>query len=171
MSRQRSGDDAARSARPGPSLKARALRLLAQREHSRAELERKLQAHADDPAALAEALDALQARGFIDEARVADSVLHRRAERLGAARVRAELQAKGLATEVVAEAVARLQDTELERAQALWQRKFGAPATDLAGRARQVRFLVARGFAADVVRRVVPRAVAGGAEDDPELAA
>ena len=77
-----------------------------------------------------------------------------------------EAQALGLA-----EAVARLQDTELERAQALWQRKFGAPATDLAGRARQVRFLVARGFAADVVRRVVPRAVAGGAEDDPELAA
>lgn len=51
--------------------------------------------------------------------------------------------------------------TELERARVLWERKFGAPAPDAAGRARQVRFLLARGFASDTVRRVVR-----GVEDD-----
>lgn len=154
--------------RPGPSLKARALRLLAQREHSRAELERKLGPQADTPEALAEVLDALQAKGFIDEARVAESLLHRRSGLLGAARVRAELQAKGLSEALVAEAVRGLRDTEAVRAQAVWARKFGTPPADLAERARQMRFLASRGFAAEVIRRVVPGrgAPCGVAGDD-----
>lgn len=146
----------ARPGRPAPSLKARALRLLALREHSRAELERKLRPHADPPEALAPVLDELQAKGFINEARVADSLVHRKAERFGAARVRAELQAKGLSTELVDGAVQQLRASEAERAQAVWARKFGAPPRDPAERARQMRFLAARGFAAEVVRRVVP---------------
>ena len=152
-------------ARPGPSLKTRALRLLAQREHSRAELERKLAPYAETPEALAVALDALQAKGFIDEARVVDSVLHRRSAQWGVARVRAELQAKGLDASAVSDAVVQLKDTEPERARALWARKFGAPPQDLAERARQMRFLAARGFAADVIRRVVPPAGADGGID------
>ena len=71
-----------------PSLKGRALRLLAQREHSRAELQRKLAAHEETPGELAQALDELQAKGFIDEQRVIESVIHRRAARLGASRVK-----------------------------------------------------------------------------------
>ena len=69
------------------SLKARALRLLAQREHSRAELERKLVSHEEQAGDLALALDELTAKGFISEERVAASVMHRRAPRLGAALV------------------------------------------------------------------------------------
>lgn len=137
------------------SLKGRALKLLAAREHSRQELERKLAQHEQEPGQLKQALDELQARGFIDAQRVADSVLHRRAGRLGAARIRQELQAKGLDAETVATAVAGLQATELERAREVWRRKFGEPAADPAGRAKQMRFLLARGFGAEVVRRVV----------------
>src|SRR5574343_953815 len=98
-----------------PSLKGRALRLLASREHSRAELERKLQAHETAPGELAQALDELQAKGFINEARVVQSVVHRRAERLGTQRVRAELNAKGLPAELVAEALDALRATEESR--------------------------------------------------------
>jgi regulatory protein len=145
------------------SLKGRALRLLAAREHSRAELERKLAPHEAAPGELAGVLDELQAKGFISEARVVESVLHRRATRLGAARVRQELQAKGVGAEAVAQAMEALRATELERARAVWQRKFGhAPAADAAARARQMRFLAARGFAAEVIRRVVQ----GGDEDE-----
>src|SRR5450830_1412236 len=68
------------------SLKGRALRYLAMREHSRAELERKLAPHEEVPGKLAQALDELQARGFIDEQRVIESLLYRRASRLGAGR-------------------------------------------------------------------------------------
>ena len=138
-----------------PSLKGRALRLLAGREHSRAELERKLKPHETEPGELARALDELQAKGFIDEQRVVDSVLHRRASRLGASRVKRELQDKGVSAEAVATAVADLQGSEFERAREIWRRKFGEPAPDAAGQARQMRFLAARGFGGDVIRRVL----------------
>ena len=144
-----------------PSLKGRALRLLSQREHSRLELERKLAAHETEPGELARALDELQARGFISEARVVESVVHRRAAKLGTARVRQELLAKGLAPEAMAEALEQLRGSELARAREVWARKFGSPAADPKERARQTRFLVSRGFAAEVVRRVVQ-----GADED-----
>jgi regulatory protein len=148
-------------ARPPLSLKGRALRYLSQREHSRAELERKLARHAEDPADLARALDELQARGFIDHARVAESVVHRRAAKLGAMRIRHELQAIGLEPQHVATAVAALRATEMQRARDVWRRKFGETAADAAGRAKQARFLAARGFSAEVIRQVI----AGRAEE------
>lgn len=137
------------------SLKGRALRLLAGREHSRAELERKLAAHEAEPGELARALDELQAKGFINEQRVVESVLYRRASRLGASRVKQELQAKGLPAEAVAQAVAGLQATEVDRAREVWRKKFGEPASDAAGRAKQMRFLAFRGFSPEAIRRVV----------------
>ena len=78
------------------SLTGRALRLLSQREHSRAELQRKLVPHVQEGEDLNAVLDGLQAKGFISEERVVESVLNRRASRLGSARIRQELQAKGL---------------------------------------------------------------------------
>lgn len=148
------------AARPGLglSLKGRALRLLAAREHSRVELERKLAAHEETPGQLAQVLDELQAKDFISEARVVESVIHRRAGRLGAARIRYELLNKGLSAELVAGAMDRLKRSELERAREVWRKKFGEPALDAAGRARQMRFLAARGFGGDVIRRVVSQA-------------
>lgn len=139
-----------------PSLKGRALRLLSAREHSRAELERKLKSFEEEPGTLAQALDELQARGFIDEQRVIESVLHRRAAKLGAARIRQELQGKGLAPLAVTEALARVQAGEGERALAVWRKKFGQAPVIPQEAARQMRFLAARGFDGDIIRRVVP---------------
>ena len=144
------------------SLKGRALRYLAAREHSRAELERKLRGPDTDAGELARTLDELEAKGFISAERVAESVLHRRSSRFGTARIRRELQDKGLDVETVQHAVERLQATEVERARDVWRRKFGEPARDAAGRAKQMRFLAARGFGAAVIRRVV----AGAGDDD-----
>jgi len=143
------------------SLKGRALRLLAGREHSRAELEKKLAAHEAEEGELQRALDELEAKGFINEQRVVDSVLHRRAARLGAGRVKQELQAKGIGAEAVAEAVEALRATEVARAREVWRKKFGEAAADTAGRARQMRFLASRGFGTEAIRRVVT----GGDED------
>ena len=142
------------------SLKGRALRLLSQREHSRQELERKLRPFEETPGELAEALDFLQAKDFINEQRVVESVVNRRSPKLGASRVRQELQAKGLPVEAIAEAVHQMRSTELERAHEVWRKKFGEPPGDQAARIKQVRFLVSRGFAPEVVKRVV-----AGAED------
>lgn len=147
------------------SLKGRALRLLSQREHSRAELATKLARHVQEGDDLAGVLDDLQAKDFINETRVLESVVHRRASRLGAARIRQELQAKGLAGEAIQEAVARLQDSELERARGVWARKFAQPPQTPQENAKQTRFLLTRGFSGDVVRRVLRGAAGRGSGD------
>lgn len=137
------------------SLKGRALRLLSQREHSRAELIKKLTPHVQEGEDLVAVLDDLQAKDFINETRVLESVVYRRASRLGGARIRQELQAKGLPNEAIQEAVARLQDSELDRARSVWARKFAQPPQTTQENAKQSRFLLTRGFSGDVVRRVL----------------
>jgi regulatory protein len=102
----------------------------------------------------------LQAKDFINEQRVVESVVNRRSRKLGASRVRQELQAKGLPAEAITQAVQAMRSTELERAREVWRKKFGEPPVDAAARAKQIRFLVSRGFAPEVVRKVV-----AGAED------
>lgn len=145
----------------GLSLKARALRCLAQREHSRAELARKLARHAEDqpeaPAAaqIERVLDELAARGLLDERRAAESVVAAQARRFGGARLRQTLRTRGVPAEVAAQALAGVAGTELERAREVWRRRFGVVAADAAGRAKQARFLAGRGFGSDVIRQVV----------------
>ncbi|EYC49913.1 recombinase RecX [Hylemonella gracilis str. Niagara R] len=150
-------DGPGRSRKPAlsPSLKGRALRLLSQREHTRRELERKLARFEEVPGALAQALDDLQARGFLDEHRAAESLAHRRASAYGAARLRQEMQDKGLGRELITQTLAGLQSSEETRARQVWQRRFEAAPADAKERARQARFLLARGFSGDVVRRVL----------------
>jgi len=137
------------------SLKGRALRLLSGREHSRTELERRLARFEEVPGSLVQTLDELAAMGFINEQRVVESLLYRRAAKLGAARIQHELRAKGLDADTVRSAVASLQVTELERARAVWRKKFSHAPQDAAGRAKQMRFLAARGFSGDVIRQLV----------------
>lgn len=146
---------------PPPSLTGRALRLLSAREHSRAELERKLICFEEEPGELAAVLDKLQAKDFINEGRVIESVLHRRSAKLGTQRIKQELQAKGLEPEAVAQALHQLRSSEVERAREVWRKKFGTPPADAAERGRQMRFLASRGFGADTIHKVV----SGGDED------
>lgn len=139
------------------SLKGRALRLLAQREHSRKELETKLARHVEEGDNLPAILDELEAKNFIDPERVAASVVYRRAPRMGTQRVLQELRSKGLDDALIKATAAELQATEYERAKAVWQGKFGSrePASSPQEKARQMRFLAARGFSGDVVRKVL----------------
>lgn len=144
-----------------PSVKGRALRYLAQREHSRAELERKLARHVEDtpeaPAAeqIARALDELSAKGLQSEVRTAESVLRQQGARYGSRRLKQALQSKGLPSDLVARTLQQAEGSELERALEVWKRRYGTPAPDAAGRARQARFLTSRGFSTEVVIRIV----------------
>ena len=82
---------------------------------------------------------------------------------VSAARNGQVMQQRGLEPALVDAAVQQARGSELERAQALWQRRFGSPGATPAERARQMRFLAGRGFGGDVIRRVVR-----GAPDDDE---
>jgi regulatory protein len=149
------------------SLKGRALRYLSQREHSRAELARKLKRYAEDQpeasatAQITQALDELAAHGLLSDERAAQSVLNLRTPRYGERRLRQDLQAKGLAPELVNQALQQARGSELTRARQVWQRKFGQPPADAAEAARQLRFLAARGFTGEVVRQVLQGTRAG----------
>ena len=143
------------------SLKGRALRYLAMREHSRAELANKLAAHVEEGDDLDAMLSELESKGFISAERVVDSVIHTKAARFGARRVAQELRHKGVDADLIANAMDRLRSTELQRARDVWQRRFGAQPATPQERAKQMRFLASRGFGGDVVRQVLQ-----GAQED-----
>jgi regulatory protein len=143
------------------SLKGRALRALAARDYSRVELERKLGSFEETPGQLAQVLDELQAKGFLDEQRAADSLAHRRGQKLGTARVVQEMRARGIEPEAMVSATQELKATEMARAREVWRKKFGEPAQDAAERGKQMRFLISRGFSSEIIRRVV-----AGADDE-----
>jgi regulatory protein len=137
------------------SLKGRALRLLSGREYSRAELVKKLSSFETTEGELAKALDELQAKDFINEQRVVDSVLHRRSSKLGTARIKQELQSKGLDAGAVLDAVDLLKSTEVDRAREVWRKKFNASPENASERGKQMRFLMSRGFGSEAIRKVI----------------
>jgi regulatory protein len=141
----------------GPSLKMLAVGFLSRREHSRVELARKLAAHVDpaNPQELEDVLNELERENWLSNTRFAQSLVHRRASRKGAALVVQELRQHGLPDEHIAEIRSQLQETELDRAREVWQRKFNRAPADRADYARQFRFLASRGFSPDCLRRIL----------------
>lgn len=173
--------------KPPRSLKARALQYLAQREQSPLELRRKLLPHAQaEEAALAAAaglvergvdegparagaaarvdaaLDWLTAHDYLSQERFAESRVHARASRFGNLRIRQELQQHAVA--LPPGAAQALKDSEFDRARDVRARKFPAPPSGAAEQARQMRFLMGRGFSPEVIRRVLRDAASAGDE-------
>jgi regulatory protein len=142
----------------------RAIAALARREYSRAELTHKLRLHTGDEhsAELKRVLDELQAKGLLSDARFAAMLARSRGQRFGAARIRQELREHGLDDDLVRAVMEPLAQTEEQRARAVWRKRFGRAPVNAAERARQLRFLSQRGFATDVILRVV----GGGGEAD-----
>ena len=136
------------------ALKARALRLLARREHSRDELARKLSPHAESAAILELLLRELEARKQLSDERFAEQRARVLARKYGPARIRLDLKSKGVAAEVVERVSAQ---GELETARAILARKYRQPAITRDERAKRARFLQGRGFSSDVIHRLVLR--------------
>ncbi|MBM3371329.1 MAG: recombination regulator RecX [Betaproteobacteria bacterium] len=136
------------------SLIQRGLAALARREYSAAELKRKLAAHAASDEALEEALKALKDRGYLSEARFAESFIRRQAARKGTSFIKQSLKQHQLSAELIATVTTDLQASEESRARQLWERRFGEVAVDPKERLRQMRFLASRGFSHDVIRRI-----------------
>lgn len=139
-------------AAPQLSLKARALRFLSMREHSRLELGRKLSKYAEEGDDVDALLDFLEKNNWLSQERFSESLIHRRAARFGNSRIVAELQTHGISGAALQELKAGLNDSEVARACEVWQRKFGKVATDPAERNKQMRFLMQRGFSQQAVR-------------------
>ena len=150
---------------PPLSLKGRALRYLSQREHSRLELARKLARYAEEGDDVNALLDFLEKNNWLSQERFSESLIHRRSARFGNSRIVAELQSHGVGGEALQELKAGLNDSETARACDIWQRKFGEVAADPAGRNKQVRFLMQRGFSQKAIRAAIKGELPEGMDD------
>lgn len=153
--------------KPELSLRARALQYLARREYSRAELRGKLLPHVQADADFEQALDSsghvnldalldgFTARGWLSDERAATQLVHAKRSRFGTQRITHDLRQKGIAESLISDTLPQLKETELETAREVWQKKFGTAPQDEKEKAKQVRFLQSRGFALDVVFKVL----------------
>lgn len=176
-----------RGAQPTLSLRGRAIKLLAQREHSRTELARKLSqprrnrsaamSGTDEPSpASAEeidrVLDHLEGCGLLSDARAAAAYVRSHAARLGTAQLTHRLRTRGIDAELIATSLAQEEiEDEPTRAAAIWHSKFGHAPRDAREWAKQARFLQGRGFSGEVIRRLfkemddLPRNAGSAGED------
>ena len=129
--------------------------MLARREHSRAELARKLAAHAESAEQIEALLGQLAASGWLSEARFAEARANVLARKFGSRKIEYDLRSRGVPAEVVERTVDEARVQELENCRAAWKKKFGALPQDAAERGRQMRFLAGRGFSAEAVRQVL----------------
>ena len=133
-------------------LKSRALRYLVRREHSRAELVRKLAPHAESEAALNAVVDLLQSKKQLSDERFAAERARSLSRKYGAAMIRQDLKERGVADEIVERVSA---EGDLDRARAILSRKYRQPATTREELAKRARFLQSRGFSYEVIRSVL----------------
>jgi regulatory protein len=150
-------------------LKARAVGYLSRREYARTELARKLQPHlqadGDDKQKLESVLNELEREGWLSTERFAKSLVHRKSSKQGTSRIVQELRQHGVGEEQISELRDTLRSSEYERAAAVWQKRYGEKPADRSAYAKQARFLAARGFAHDVIRRVL----GSGSGDDESI--
>ena len=138
-----------------PSLRDRALRALARREHSRAELRSRLLPHVTETDDLEALLDDLERRGWLSDVRAMEQTVRIRSARFGTQRIAHELRQKGISEELIAASIPQLKEGELEAARNVWQRKFTTRPQDQKEKAKQVRFLQSRGFSMEVIFKVM----------------
>ena len=137
-------------------VRAKAVAYLARREHSTRELRAKLVRRCSNADLVDDVLAELTGIDLLSDERTAHGVARVKGARMGAMGVERELRARGIEGDLASTVLAELRPSETARAQEIWSRKFGEPAIDAAGRARQMRFLQSRGFGSDAIRAVVP---------------
>ena len=139
---------------PG-ELRERALRLLARREHSRFELARKLGQTGFDSQSIVALLDEFENKNWLSDRRFAESYVADHRARAGSVKLAYDLRQRGVSDTITEDVLSKNRDSELERAREVWRKKFGLPPADTLEKARQMRFMQNRGFALELVRRVI----------------
>ncbi|MFW5431419.1 MAG: recombination regulator RecX [Methylophilaceae bacterium] len=137
------------------SLRQRALEYLGKREYSFQELGRKLKTYAEEEDDIPALLEDFKSRGWLSDARFTEQLVHARKSKFGSAKVANELREKGIADDLIADAVANIKENELENATEVWRKKFKTPATNRNEWAKQARFLQSRGFDFDAIKKVL----------------
>jgi len=138
------------------------LEYLGKREYSYHELGQKLKSYAEETDDIAALLEDFKTRGWLSDKRFTDQLVHARASKFGSAKVANELREKGIADDLVRDAVEKVKENELENALEVWRKKFKTPASNRDEWAKQARFLQSRGFGFDIIKKALNTKV----EDD-----
>ncbi len=139
------------------SLRQRALEYLGKREYSAAELGQKLKTYAEESDDIPALLNDFKARGWLSDVRFTEQIVRARKVKFGSAKIAHELREKGVADELIADAVAEVQGSEIENATEVWYKKFKQPASNRNEWAKQARFLQSRGFSFDTIKKVLSK--------------
>lgn len=139
------------------SLRQRALEYLGKREYSAIELGQKLKHYAEESDDIPALLADFKTRGWLSDARFTEQLINARKVKFGSNKVAHELREKGIADDLIIDAVSAMQETELERATEVWRKKFNQVATDRNEWAKQARFLQSRGFSFDTIKKVLSK--------------
>jgi len=137
------------------TIRERALGFLSRREYSRLELKRKLAPYAENEHEVESLLTDFAARGWLSEARFTEQIVHARRGKYGVQRIVHELKEKGVSADAVAAVLPELRESELERARTVWAKKFGVLPQDARERAKQMRFMMSRGFSSSIIGKVL----------------
>ena len=151
-----SQDEVAASSSPA-DIRLAAMNLLARREHSLGELRKKLRRRFSDEQQLENQLQKLVTQKLQSDERFAESFARMRAGRgYGPARVRQDMREKGLSDGDIARAFEAAEVDWAVLAVQVLQKKFGVDApADLKEKAKRIRFMQYRGFAADHYQRLI----------------
>lgn len=137
------------------SLRQRALEYLGKREYSYVELDRKLKAYAEEDDDIPALLADFKSRGWLSDVRFTEQLVHARKSKFGSAKVAHELKQKGIADDLIVNAVSEIKEHELENATEVWRKKFKSPPANRNEWAKQARFLQSRGFGFDTIKKVL----------------
>jgi len=136
-------------------LRQRALEYLGKREYSYHELGQKLKTYAEETDDIPALLEDFKTRGWLSDKRFTDQLVHARQVKFGSGKVANELRQKGVADDLISDAIASLKENELSNATEVWRKKFKVPASNLDEWAKQARFLQSRGFGFDIIKKVL----------------
>jgi len=142
--------------KPEPGeLRERALRLLARREHSRAELVRKLEQAGFDAGDIQSLLDEFEQKSWLSDQRFAESYVADHRARAGSIKLAYDLRQRGVSDSIIEAVLSDNRESEIDRAREVWEKKFGALPANAHKRARQIRFLQGRGFSQSIIQRAI----------------
>jgi regulatory protein len=150
--------------------------MLARRDYPRAALAQRLTERGADPAEVTRTLDELERLGYLSDTRFAQMLVAQKSARFGKRAIAHAMRARRVDATAARAALDTLAGTdELALARAVWARRFRSAPTDERERARQIRFLIARGYGVAVALAVVGRSCAGASdartddEADPDI--
>ena len=145
------------AARDPVKVRAKALALLARREHSARELQAKLLERGYESTSVLAVLSSLAGQKLLSDERFVQEFVAARVRRgSGPLKIKEELRGRGVAGELVEEALAGLKAGSAEGAAAARRKRFGAAyPKEMKERARQARFLQQRGFSMEDIRKAL----------------